>query len=111
MAGLPPNEPDVLEGFQLQTVTSQTWRLNHDYIFSPTLLNHLTVGVDRYTNPYNNTSVGKGWDKALGITGMPNDLGAFPQISFSGGTGSPINMGLTSTAVWARRRATRSARV
>ena len=30
-----PDAPDVLEGFQLQTVTSQTWRLNHDYIFSP----------------------------------------------------------------------------
>ena len=64
-------------------MTSQTWRLNHDYIFSPTLLNHLTLGTDRYVNPYNNTSVGKGWDKALGITGMPEDLGAFPQISFA----------------------------
>ena len=32
-------------------------------------------------NPFTNTSVGKGWDKALGITGMPEDLGAFPQIS------------------------------
>ena len=53
-----PAEPDVLEGFQLQTVTSQTWRLNHDYIFSPRLLNHLTVGADRYVNPYTNTSVG-----------------------------------------------------
>jgi hypothetical protein len=103
VAGL-PNEPDVLEGFQLQTVTSQTWRLNHDYIFSPTVLNHLTLGVDRYTNPYNNTSVGKGWDKALGITGMPNDLGAFPQISFSGGTGSPISMGLTSNGLGAETR-------
>ncbi len=34
VAGL-PNEPDVLEGFQLQTVTSQTWRFNHDYICQP----------------------------------------------------------------------------
>ncbi len=99
-----PNEPDVLEGFQLQTVTSQTWRLNHDYTAGANLLNHITVGVDRYTNPYNNTSVGKGWDKALGITGMPNDLGAFPQISFSGGTGSSISMGLTSNGLGAQTR-------
>jgi hypothetical protein len=99
-----PNEPDVLEGFQLQTVTSQTWRLNHDYTASATLLNHLTLGVDRYVNPYSNTSVGKGWDKALGITGMPNDLGAFPQLSFSGGTGSSISMGLTSNGVGAETR-------
>ena len=99
-----PTEPDVLEGFQLQTVTSQTWRVNHDYIFSPAILNHLTLGVDRYVNPFNNTSIGKGWDKALGITGMPADLGAFPQISFTGGTGSPINIGLTSNGLGAQTR-------
>ena len=99
-----PSEPDVLEGFQLQTVTSQTWRLNHDYIFSPRLLNHFTVGVDRYVNPYTNTSVGLGWDKALGITGLPQDLGAFPQISFGGGTGSPLTMGLTSNGLGAQTR-------
>jgi Carboxypeptidase regulatory-like domain len=99
-----PNEPDVLEGFQQQTVTSQTWRVNHDYIFTPTLLNHLTLGVDRYVNDFMNTSVGKGWDAALGIKGMPADLGAFPQISFTGGTGSPINMGLTSNGLGAQTR-------
>ena len=103
VAGL-PDEPDVLEGFQLQTVTSQTWRVNHDYIFSSSLLNHLTVGVDRYVNPYTNTSVGKGWDQALGITGMPEDLGAFPQINFSGGTGSPLGLGLTSNGLGAQTR-------
>ena len=47
---------------------------------------------------------GKGWDKALGITGMPEDLGAFPQITFSGGTGSPITMGLTSNGLGAQTR-------
>lgn len=99
-----PNEPDVLEGFQTQTVTSQTWRLNHDYIFSPTVLNHLTLGADRYVNPYKNSSVGKGWDQALGITGMLDDLGAFPNINFSGGTGSPTGMGLTSNGLGAMTR-------
>ena len=79
-----PAAPDVLEGFQLQTVTSQTWRLNHDYIFSPRLLNHLTLGADRYVNPYTNTTVGQGWDKALGITGLPgafSDYVAVPEVS------------------------------
>ncbi|MCX6631209.1 MAG: TonB-dependent receptor, partial [Candidatus Solibacter sp.] len=99
-----PDEPDVLEGFQLQTVTSQTWRANHDYIFSSRVLNHFTAGVDRYVNPYSNTSVGKGWNQALGITGMPQDLGAFPQISFGGGTGSPLTMGLTSNGLGAQTR-------
>jgi hypothetical protein len=103
VSGLPA-EPDVLEGFQLQTVTSQTWRLNLDSIISPSRLNHITLGVDRYTNPYTNTSVGKGWDQALGITGMPQDLGAFPQITFSGGTGGAVQMGLTSNGLGAMTR-------
>jgi len=99
-----PDEPDVLEGFQLQTVTSQQWRLNHDYIFGPRLLNHFTIGVDRYVNPYTNTSVGKGWDKALGITGLPEDLGAFPQITFGGGTGLSNTLGLPSNGLGAQTR-------
>ncbi len=99
-----PAEPDVLEGFQLQTVTSQTWRVNTDSIVRPSLLNHITLGVDRYANPYSNTSVGKGWDNALGITGMPQDLGAFPQITFSGGTGGATQMGLTSNGLGAMTR-------
>ena len=35
---------------------------------------------------------------------MPEDLGAFPQITFSGGTGSPITMGLTSNGLGAQTR-------
>ena len=99
-----PSSPDVLEGFQLQTVTSQTWRVNHDYIFSARLLNHLTLGTDRYVNPYTNTTVGQGWDKALGITGLPEDLGAFPQITFGGGTGLSLTMGLPSNGLGAQTR-------
>jgi hypothetical protein len=99
-----PEAPDVLEGFQLQTVTSQTWRVNHDYIFSPRLLNHLTLGVDRYVNPYTNTTVGQGWNQALGITGLPEDLGAFPRITFGGGTGSPLALGLPSNGLGAQTR-------
>lgn len=93
--GLPVAE-DALEGFQQQTVTSQTGRINHDYIFSPTVLNHFTVGVDRYVNPVVHTNTGKGWSDALGITGLPSDLGMFPYITFSGGTGAPINIGKTN---------------
>jgi len=99
-----PEDPSVLEGFQNQTITSQTWRLNHDYIFSPSVLNHVTIGVDRYVNPYKNTTVGAGWNKALGIQGLPEDLGAFPQITFSGGTASPLAMGLTSNGLSAQTR-------
>jgi hypothetical protein len=89
---------DPLEGFQTQTIQVQTGRINHDYIFRPTLLNHFTAGVDRYINPANNSSVGQGWDQKLGILGLPGDLGPFPQISFSGGTAAPLTMGLTNNS-------------
>ena len=35
---------------------------------------------------------------------MPQDLGAFPQINFSGGTGSPLTMGLPSNGLGAQTR-------
>lgn len=103
VAGL-PNDPRVLEGYEDQTVSSQTWRLNHDYIFSPTLLNHVTVGADRYVNAYLNGSIGQGWNKPLGITGMPEDLGPLPYVTFTGGTGSPLSLGRTSHGLTAQTR-------
>ena len=81
VAGL-PDEPDVLEGFQLQTVTSQTWRLNHDYVFNSRLLNHFTLGVDRYVNPFTNTSVGQGLGPGARHHGHARGPGRVPADHF-----------------------------
>ena len=76
-----------------QQDTSWKVRINHDYIVTPTLVNHFTIGIDREFNIGPNGTDGQGWDKKLGITGIPADNGAFPALSFSGGTAAPAAMG------------------
>jgi hypothetical protein len=78
-----------------QQANSWKVRLNHDFVITPTILNHFTVSFDRYYNLGLNKTNGQGWDPQLGITGIPADTGAFPQINFSGGAVSPaqINRG------------------
>jgi hypothetical protein len=91
----------------LQRVTTHSGRFNHDYIFSASVLNHLTFAYDRYKNLGPDGSQGGGWDQKLGIAGIPNNAsGAFPAISFSGGTGSPANMGRAYNQRWGEQHFT-----
>ncbi len=89
--GVPQTNP--LDQIFDQEDTSFKVRINHDYIFSPTLLNHLTLAADREFNIGPNGTAGQGWDQKLGITGMPADNGMFPALTFTGGTASPAAMG------------------
>ena len=82
-------QENPLDSLIFQVANSWRVRLNHDYIFSPSVLNHVTVSVDRYINLGRNASAGGGWDTSLGLTGFANDNGSFPGIAFSGGTSSP----------------------
>ena len=91
----------------LQLVTTHSARLNYDFIISPTLLNHFTVAYDRYKNLGPDSSQGGNWDQKLGITGIPDNVsGAFPAVSFSGGTASPINMGRAYNERWGEQHFT-----
>ena len=83
-----------------QQANSWKIRLNHDFIFTPTLLNHLTLSLDRYYNLGINKTLGQGWDQKLGITGIPADAGEFPQISFTGGTAAPTQLNRAYDEVW-----------
>lgn len=76
-----------------QQDTSWKVRLSHDYIVTPTMVNHITVGIDREFNLGQNKTAGQGWDTKLGITGIPQDNGAFPAFTFSGGTAALAAMG------------------
>jgi hypothetical protein len=86
-----PNLPVPLDSasFDHPFITDY-YRAGWDYIITPTLLNHLSVGLNRiYNNNVNSSANGTDWPAQLGI---PNAHGPiFPQISFSGG-----NQGLTS---------------
>jgi hypothetical protein len=58
-------------------------RFGWDYIVSPSVLNHLTVGFNRvYTSDKPPSLNGSDWEKVLGIPGASGPT--FPQIAFSG---------------------------
>jgi hypothetical protein len=88
--GQPQTNP--LDNVFDQIANSWRVRLNHDYVINPSIINHLTLSVDRYYNRGLNKTNGQGWDDKLGITGIPADTGAFPQINFSGGAVSPAQL-------------------
>jgi hypothetical protein len=67
-------------------------RLGWDYIVSPTLLNHLTVGLNRVWSASLGVSVnGTDWAKTLGIPGVSGQT--FPDFEFSGGLSSYSSVG------------------
>ncbi len=83
-----------LEGSQApKSIHDRMGRVNYDYIVRSDLLNHLTVGVDRYRNETRQVSQGQGWNTQLGIQGIVGDQGAFPVVNFSGGVASPRGLG------------------
>jgi hypothetical protein len=83
-----------LEGSQSPKYThDRTGRLNYDWIIRPNILSHFTIGVDRYNNQTRQLTQFEGWNQKLGIKGVIWDQGAFPVMSFSGGTASPNGLG------------------
>ncbi|HWR14936.1 MAG TPA: TonB-dependent receptor [Terriglobales bacterium] len=87
-----------------QIANNWKFRFNHDYIISPTLINHVVFSVDSYKNRGANKTAGQGWDNQLGITGIPADDGSFPAINFSGGVAAPINFGRSYDEDWREKR-------
>ncbi len=64
-------------------------RFGYDYTFTPTLLNHLVVGLNRLANASIGESVnGSDWPAVLGIGNAHGKV--FPQFSFGG---SPVDIG------------------
>ena len=67
-------------------------RAGWDYLIGPSLLNHLTVGLNRVWTASIGVSVGStDWDQALGISGASGKT--FPDFEFSGGSSSYSYLG------------------
>ena len=59
-------------------------RFGWDYLASPSVLNHLTIGFNRVYTANKGLSVnGSDWEKVLGISGASGPT--FPQLQFNGG--------------------------
>ncbi len=79
-----PSFPAPIDGgaFDHPFVTDY-YRVGFDHFFSPSILNHLNVGLNRiYNNNVNSSANGTDWPAKLGISGAHGPI--FPQIGFSG---------------------------
>ena len=93
-------QKEPLDDYFDQIANSWKVRISLDSVIRPSLLNHVTLSFDRYINLGPNGTDGQNWDSQLGITGMPDDNGAFPAITFSGGTAPPTNYGRAYEEDW-----------
>jgi len=78
-----PSLPPPLDGgsFNHPFVTDY-YRVGFDHFFSPALLNHLNVGLNRiYNNNVASSADGSDWPAKLGISGAHGPI--FPEISFA----------------------------
>ena len=99
--------PVPIEGHMIQRVTTHSGRINHDYIFTPHVVNHFTGAYDRYNNFNAGKDVGGNWNAKMGITGIPdNQVNGFPSMTFSGGTASPLGIGYGGKVHWAEQHFT-----
>ena len=79
-----PSLPVPLDGSFQHPFISDYFRVGWDYFVRPTLLNHLSVGLNRIYNNNVSTSVtGTDWPAKLGITGAHGVV--FPPTQFNGG--------------------------
>jgi hypothetical protein len=79
-----PSLPDPLEaGVSHQDFTTYYYRVNHDHTFSPTLLNHITLGFNRTRSDNRSNAAGVDWASQLGLAGVGPNL--FPHFDFGEG--------------------------
>lgn len=87
-AGGPWSQQDPLGGplsaARRQVINSWLARVNHDYTFTPSFINHFTVSFNRMGNPNRSAHVDDGCAAALGIKGVLQ-TGACPRINWGAG--------------------------
>lgn len=85
IAGGSPRFPDPIIAFGRwnQFFKSQFYRLQHDYTFGPSLLNHFNAGFNRFDVANRNTTEGFN-TQSLGFPAGATQNKAFPEIDFPG---------------------------
>ena len=78
--GNPPGTPTGV--YQLQNTPGRLVRLAEDWTVSPTIVNHLAVGYNRFGNLNQSVFVDQGWPSKIGLQNVPDTH--FPALLFSG---------------------------
>ncbi len=91
-----PLPQEYFSGFTTRDEPAKMARISHDYIISPTLINHLSLGFNRDPEDTRVPSAGGGWGRKLGLTGTADPDGAFPRVNF--GSEADFNVALGGEA-------------
>jgi len=81
--------PQPLQGANTTSVSANRpifARFNYDWLFTPTLNLHVTYGITRLRQYFDNDQVGQGWPQRLGLKGVSEgDTNSFPVVRFLSG--------------------------
>jgi Carboxypeptidase regulatory-like domain len=83
----PPGLPEPLWNGQVSHYDSSLYRLSYDWIISPTLLNHFSIGGNLFSKNSYSANVGENWKSKICIVNAVDCNVNFPNISFSEFTG------------------------
>lgn len=82
-----PYEGTVLLAGLVQDFSSENFRLTHDFVIRPSILNHWQVGYNRWLNPVRSYSFVQtpdvNWPAKLGIKGVGGADGTLPVFQFT----------------------------
>ena len=78
--GPPPGLPTDV--YQLQYTPGRLARAAEDWTISPTILNHVAIGYNRFGNLNQSVFIDQGWPGKIGLQNVPDTH--FPALTFSG---------------------------
>ncbi len=87
--GVPPGSPTNV--YQLQNTPGTMVRMAYDWTVTPTLLNHLAVGYNRFGNNNESVYVDQDWPSKIGLLNVPGTH--FPTLTFQGAIYQGGNIG------------------
>src|SRR6266853_969473 len=87
--GAPSLPPPIDGGSFNHPFITDYYRVGFEHFFSPSLLNHMNVGLNRiYNNNLASSADGSDWPAKLGISGAHGPI--FPEISFASNTSQAL---------------------
>jgi hypothetical protein len=96
-----PNLPPPLSNALDEDRLSRWARFSHDFIFSPSALNHFALGFTREGQYWRELSVNQDWPAKLGLQGVNTGAGnTFPIVTFTGGYNILGGGGIASPALF-----------
>jgi hypothetical protein len=100
----PPGLPEPLWNGQFTSYDASDYRMTHDWTISPRLLNHFSVGGNKFYKDAYSPNVGQNWKSKICIPNVVDCNTNYPNVTFSefAGWGATADNG-TEQPMWAIR--------